>query len=52
MIAHSLSVIVVQAAAERCVLGPEHATTREVLGAIEHTGRQALVELRRCLAQV
>jgi signal transduction histidine kinase len=52
VIAHSLSVIVVQAAAERRVLGPEHTTTREVLGAIEHTGRQALVELRRLLGVI
>jgi signal transduction histidine kinase len=52
VIAHSLSVIVVQAAAERRVLGPEHATTTEVLGSIEHTGRQALVELRRLLGVI
>ena len=52
MIAHSLSVIVVQAAAERRVLGEEHAVTREVLGSIEHTGRQALVELRRLLGVI
>jgi len=52
VIAHSLSVIVVQAAAERRVLGQEHATTKEVLGSIEHTGRQALVELRRLLGVI
>jgi signal transduction histidine kinase len=52
VIAHSLSVIVVQAAAERRVLGEEHTTTREVLGSIEHTGRQALVELRRLLGVI
>jgi signal transduction histidine kinase len=52
VVAHSLSVIVVQAAAERRVLGPEHPTTREVLGSIEHTGRQALVELRRLLGVI
>jgi len=52
VIAHSLSVIVVQAAAERRVLGEEHAATREVLGSIEHTGRQALVELRRLLGVI
>jgi signal transduction histidine kinase len=52
VIAHSLSVIVVQAAAERRVLGEEHAVTREVLGSIEHTGRQALVELRRLLGVI
>jgi signal transduction histidine kinase len=52
VIAHSLSVIVVQAAAERRILGQEHPTTREVLGSIEHTGRQALVELRRLLGVI
>jgi signal transduction histidine kinase len=52
VIAHSLSVIVVQAAAERRILGQEHATTKEVLGSIEHTGRQALVELRRLLGVI
>jgi signal transduction histidine kinase len=52
VIAHSLSVIVVQAAAERRVLDHEHATTREVLASIEHTGRQALVELRRLLGVI
>jgi signal transduction histidine kinase len=52
VIAHSLSVIVVQAAAERRVLGQEHVTTKEVLGSIEHTGRQALVELRRLLGVI
>jgi signal transduction histidine kinase len=52
VIAHSLSVIVVQAAAERRILGQEHATTKEVLGSIEYTGRQALVELRRLLGVI
>jgi signal transduction histidine kinase len=52
VIAHSLSVIVVQAAAERRILGQEHTTTKEVLGSIEHTGRQALVELRRLLGVI
>ena len=52
VIAHSLSVIVVQAAAERRILGQDHATTKEVLGSIEHTGRQALVELRRLLGVI
>jgi signal transduction histidine kinase len=52
VIAHSLSVIVIQAAAERRVLGEEHAATKEVLGSIEHTGRQALVELRRLLGVI
>ena len=49
VIAHSVSVMVVQAAAERKVLGQEQHQTRDVLEMIERTGRQALVELRRML---
>jgi signal transduction histidine kinase len=49
VIAHSVSVMVVQAAAERRVLGQEQHQTRDVLEMIERTGRQALVELRRML---
>lgn len=49
VIAHSVSVMVVQATAERKVLGQELHQTREVLEMIERTGRQALVELRRML---
>jgi signal transduction histidine kinase len=41
--------MVVQAAAERKVLGQEQYQTRDVLEMIERTGRQALVELRRML---
>jgi signal transduction histidine kinase len=48
VIAHSLSVIVVQAAAERRVAA-EQESTRDVLLAIEQAGREALVELRRLL---
>ena len=49
VIAHSVSVMVVQAAAERKALGHERQQTREVLEMIERAGRQALVELRRLL---
>lgn len=49
VIAHSLSVIVVQAAAERRVLGPGRDSTAEALGSIEQAGRQAMTELRRLL---
>jgi signal transduction histidine kinase len=49
VIAHSVSVMVVQAGAERKVLGSEHEQTRDVLEMIERTGRHALVELRRML---
>jgi signal transduction histidine kinase len=46
-VAHSMSVIVVQAGAERLALPEEAASTREVLRSIEETSRQALVEMRR-----
>jgi len=49
VVAHSLSMIVVQAAAERRVLRPEESSTHSVLESIELTGRQAMVELRRLL---
>jgi len=49
VVAHSLSVIVVQAAAERRALGPDQDATNQVLGSIEVTGRQAMIELRRML---
>jgi signal transduction histidine kinase len=49
VIAHSLSVIVVQAAAERRVLGPGRDSTADTLGSIEQAGRQAMTELRRLL---
>ena len=47
VVAHSVSVIVVQAGAERMTLGEERPATREVLHGIERTGREALVEMRR-----
>ena len=49
VVAHALSMIVVQAAAERRVLAPGQASTAAVLEAIEHAGRQAMTELRRLL---
>jgi signal transduction histidine kinase len=49
VIAHSLSVIVVQAAAERRVLGPGRESTADTLESIEQAGRQAMTELRRLL---
>ncbi|MBA2461431.1 MAG: sensor histidine kinase [Actinobacteria bacterium] len=47
VVAHSVSVMVVQAGAERMTLGEDRPATREVLLAIERTGREALVEMRR-----
>jgi signal transduction histidine kinase len=47
VVAHSVSVIVVQAGAERMTLGEERPSTRDVLLGIERTGREALVEMRR-----
>jgi signal transduction histidine kinase len=49
VIAHSLSMIVVQAAAERRTLGSEQQSCAGVLAAIENTGRQTMSELRRLL---
>jgi signal transduction histidine kinase len=49
VIAHSLSLIVVQAAAERRTLGSEDQSSAAVLATIENTGRQAMAELRRLL---
>jgi signal transduction histidine kinase len=49
VIAHSLSVIVVQAAAERRVLPAGQQSTVETLDSIEQSGRQAMTELRRLL---
>jgi signal transduction histidine kinase len=46
-VAHSMSVIAVQAGAERLALPEEAASTRDVLLSIEETTRQALVEMRR-----
>jgi signal transduction histidine kinase len=47
VVAHSLSVIVVQAQAAGRVLEGEQPSAREALAAIDATGRQALVEMRR-----
>jgi signal transduction histidine kinase len=49
IVAHAISVMVVQAQAGQRVLEGEHASAREALGSIETTGRQALVEMRRLL---
>jgi signal transduction histidine kinase len=49
VVTHNVSVMVVQAGVERRLLGDAAESTREVLGAIEQTGRDTLVELRRLL---
>ena len=49
VIAHSLSIIVVQAAAERRVLAAGQQSTAETRESIEQSGRQAMTELRRLL---
>ena len=49
VIAHSVSVMTVQAGAARLLLGEDPARARESLVAVEETGRQALAEMRRLL---
>jgi signal transduction histidine kinase len=52
IIAHNVSVMVVQAAAARDVFDLDPARARAALGAIEATGRRAMIELRRLLGAV
>jgi signal transduction histidine kinase len=52
VIAHHVSMMVLQAGAERRGLGDEHASTREVLETVERTGRSALTEMRRLLGML
>jgi signal transduction histidine kinase len=52
LVAHNVSVMVVQAGTERHALPDSQAPTREVLGAIEESGRQALSEARRLLGML
>ena len=49
MLAHSVSVMTVQASAVRRLLTPEQQREREALMTVEETGRQALSEMRRLL---
>jgi signal transduction histidine kinase len=49
VVGHSVSVMVVQAGAERLALGDGRPQTREALLAIERTGREALTEMSRLL---
>ena len=52
VIAHNVSMVVVQAGAERRVLGEESESTREVLATIEQIGRGALTEMRRLVGML
>jgi signal transduction histidine kinase len=52
VIAHHVSMIVLQAGAERRVLSDANASTREVLETVEQTGRSALTEMRRLLGML
>jgi signal transduction histidine kinase len=52
VIAHHVSMIVLQAGAERRVLDGTNASTREVLETVERTGRSALTEMRRLLGML
>jgi signal transduction histidine kinase len=47
LLSHSVSVMVVQAAAERSALGTDRAAPGPALESIERIGRQALAEMRR-----
>lgn len=49
VVAHAVSLMVVQAGAERLRLGPEAPQTRAVLDAVESSGRLALADLRTML---
>ena len=49
VIAHAVSLMVVQASAERRLLGADQRRTADTLETIEHSGREALGELRRLL---
>jgi signal transduction histidine kinase len=51
-IAHNVSMIVVQAGAERRVLDGQADSTREVLQTIEQIGRAALTEMRRLVGML
>ncbi|MEZ5246394.1 MAG: sensor histidine kinase [Acidimicrobiales bacterium] len=49
VVAHSMSVMVVQAGAARRILDRDPAQAAEALAAIEETGRESLTEMRRML---
>jgi signal transduction histidine kinase len=51
-VAHHLSIMVVQAGAERRLLNGAGGSTGQTLGTIEHLGRGSLTELRRLLGML
>jgi signal transduction histidine kinase len=51
-IAHNVSMMVVQAGAERRVLDESQGSTRDVLGTVEQIGRNALTEMRRLVGML
>ena len=51
-VAHSVSMMVIQAGAERRVLGADGGSTREVLQTIEQIGWDALTEMRRLVGML
>lgn len=51
-IAHNVSMMVVQAGAERRVLDDSQSSTREVLATVEQIGRGALTEMRRLVGML
>jgi signal transduction histidine kinase len=52
VVAHAMSVIVLQAGAERVNLPPENESTDAALRSIERTGREALAEMRRLVGML
>jgi signal transduction histidine kinase len=52
VVAHNLSIMVLQAGAERRAIGDERPQTTEALSAIEDTGRTAMAEMRRLLGML
>jgi signal transduction histidine kinase len=52
LVAHNVSVMVIQAGAERHALSDDQKATRDTLESIEQSGRQALTEARRLLGML
>ena len=52
VVAHSISLMTIQAGAERLALGDARPQTSEALSQMEFTGRQALAEMRRLLGML